>query len=436
MLNREVTESLQSVLVRLVQLSGEDGKLRSALTQFCEDYLDAVDQFEDARDGGPRKDDRYDDADDRPITSYENDSFRRPARMDRGGYDPRGGYGGRGGYEQPNRYESRGGYDRGGYDRGGYDRGNDRGGFDRGAPRGVDRDRGGYDRPARSDEAELTLIEQRCRLKAKGARWAAERRRMINNGVDFRTEIDPKDREIIAQAKTIPECFLWMNHPSGPSPANLNMFDDLAACYDTMAETVILLRDIFPEAEVLPEVFNRAMDLAAEAQSALRAAVYRIDGPNDNDQNAVFHWLKRTASALQIFIQRFMRADDTANPTKSEELLERIQQCTKEVGRARIKAKERAKHMSTIRPLIKEVAELADSEKKSHWLKIANAVDEAVNGGLAVTDSELRALLLPLVSNIPNSSKYPEGFQTVLREYEQAALQAQSEPEPAPEEAN
>ncbi|MGC4003357.1 MAG: hypothetical protein QM811_09570 [Pirellulales bacterium] len=70
------------------------------------------------------------------------------------------------------------------------------------------------------------------------------------------------------------------------------MFDDLASCYDVLGESAVLMREMLPDAQAFPELFNRAMDLAAEAQSALRSAVYRIDGPNDNDQNAVFHWLK------------------------------------------------------------------------------------------------------------------------------------------------
>ncbi len=85
--------------------------------------------------------------------------------------------------------------------------------------------------------------------------------------------------------------------------ANLNLFDDLAACFETLGDSVAVLRNMLPDAEAFPEVFNRAMDLAAEAQSMLRNAVNRIDGPNDNDQNAVFHWLKRTAAAMQVFIQ-------------------------------------------------------------------------------------------------------------------------------------
>jgi hypothetical protein len=438
MLSRQFSESLQAVVKRLAQLSMDDSELRTSLQRLCDDYLDATDQYEDqgevnARDEDPRGAsgrDRYEDSDERQPSGYESENYRRPARPERPAYgEPRGNYNAAPRYESAPRYETRGGnydrgsydrgpeprggFDRGGMDRGSYDRGNDRGGFE---PRG----RGFENRPQRSDNDELQLIEDRCRLKAKGARWAAERRRMINNGADFRVEIDPKDREIITLAKSIPDCFLWMNHPSGPSPANLNLFDDLAACFETLGDSVAVLRNMLPDAEAFPEVFNRAMDLAAEAQSMLRNAVYRIDGPNDNDQNAVFHWLKRTAAAMQVFIQRYMRADDTANPTKSGELLDRIRQCEKELAKAKIKERERSKHMAKIRPLVRDLE--TTNDKADQWLQIADAVDEAVNSGLPVTDQELRNLLSPLLRSIPKNSKYPEGFQTVLSEYEHSVM--------------
>lgn len=441
MLSRQFSESLQAVVKRLALLSLDDSELRASLQRLCEDYLDATDQYEESNTVNPRDEDprgasgreRYEETDERHSSGYESDNYRRPARSERPAYgEARTNYNAPPRYEAAPRYEARGGnFDRGGnYDRapeprGGFDRGNsDRASYDRGNDRGSfdQRGRGFENRPQRSDNEELQLIEDRCRLKAKGARWAAERRRMINNGADFRVEIDPKDRDIITLAKSIPDCFLWMNHPSGPSPANLNLFDDLAACFETLGDSVAALRNMLPDAEAFPEVFNRAMDLAAEAQSMLRNAVYRIDGPNDNDQNAVFHWLKRTAAAMQVFIQRYMRADDTANPTKASELSDRIRQCEKELGKAKIKDRERSKHMAKIRPLVRDLETTGD--KADQWLQIADAVDEAVNSGLPVTDQELRNLLSPLLRSIPKNSKYPEGFQTVLSEYEHSAMPA------------
>jgi len=77
-------------------------------------------------------------------------------------------------------------------------------------------------------DADLSLIETRCRLKTEGARWAAQRSLRLGEGADFYTEIEPVDREIIQKAKQLPDCFLWMCHPSAPSPSDLAEWDDVA----------------------------------------------------------------------------------------------------------------------------------------------------------------------------------------------------------------
>ncbi len=117
-----------------------------------------------------------------------------------------------------------------------------------------------------------------------------------------------------------------------------------------------------------------------------------------------------------------MRADDTANPTKASELSDRIRQCEKELAKAKVKERERSKHMAKIRPLVRDLEPASD--KAEQWLQIAEAVDDAVNSGLPVTDQELRNLISPLLRSIPKNSKYPEAFQTVLSEYEHSAIPA------------
>ena len=73
--------------------------------------------------------------------------------------------------------------------------------------------------PARraTSDAELPAVEARCRLKAEGLRWAATRRRLKDEGADFRVEIAPKDREILDRAGDI-GCYLWMNTPDFAVP--------------------------------------------------------------------------------------------------------------------------------------------------------------------------------------------------------------------------
>src|SRR5205807_1779725 len=103
-------------------------------------------------------------------------------------------------------------------------------------------------------------------------------------------------------------------HRSGPFPADLSLLEDVAGCFEAVADAVALVRAALADPEDDQEVFEQALDLAAEAQSALRAAVARSDGPADKDQGRVFAWLRATAGERQLFIRRFLRADDTADP--------------------------------------------------------------------------------------------------------------------------
>ena len=182
-----------------------------------------------------------------------------------------------------------------------------------------------------SAESDLQLVESRCRLKAEGARWTANRQRKILEGASFCTEIDPMDREIIDKAKTLAGCFMWMNHPSAPVPTDLGLWDDVADCFESAAMAVALLRRVIEKADESRRFLEQVLDLTAEAQSALRMAVQLVDGKPDNDQLSLFNWLRRTAEEQQIFITRFMRVDHPADPTRWKDLQERIGQLDSEI---------------------------------------------------------------------------------------------------------
>ena len=110
-------------------------------------------------------------------------------------------------------------------------------------------------------ESDLQLIEARCRLKAEGARWAAARQRSLRDGADYYTEIEPKDREIISKAKTLEDCFLWMNHSSAPIPADLRLWEDVAGCFEAAAMAVALLRQVIENGEKYRGFLEKAIDL-------------------------------------------------------------------------------------------------------------------------------------------------------------------------------
>ena len=151
---------------------------------------------------------------------------------------------------------------------------------------------------------DLAVIKARCRLKAEGARWAIARHRRIRDGACYHTEIEPKDMEIIDKANHLPDCFLWMNHLSGPSPSHY--FEDLAGCFKIVADGLALVRQLLDDLDSNRELFEQSLDLLAEAQSALRSAVTLVDGSRDKDQQRVYFWLRSVAARQHVFIRALL----------------------------------------------------------------------------------------------------------------------------------
>lgn len=268
--------------------------------------------------------------------------------------------------------------------------------------------------PAITD-ADLPLIESRSRLKAEGARWAASRSRLLGEGADYQNEIAPIDGDIISRARAIPDCFLWMCHPSGPSPTNLNLWDDVAGCFEAVADGLSLLRQIQSQPEDGQAVLENALDLLAEGQSALRIAIDAIDRTEDADQARVFEWLKQTAYEKQIYIQRHMRIDDPADPTQWSNLSGRIEAVESQWQQTQKRAKERRRLLGKVRYKLSQLTGNSEHDD-GQWEQIVKTVEELLSNGLPPSNTDLRELLLPKLDGLPDLPDFPNGFRSVLRE--------------------
>jgi hypothetical protein len=274
-------------------------------------------------------------------------------------------------------------------------------------------------RSASITDADLELIAERCRLKAEGARWSATRQRLLRDGADYDTEIEPLDRDIIARAKALPDCFLWMCHRSGPTPEDLTQYDDLAGCFEAAADAVILIDQLLKSSEDEPEFFEEALDLAAEAQSSLRVAITDIGGNTDSDQYKIFQWLKTTGAERQILIRRYMRKDDPGVPALWQPLRERVQQLDEKIQATRDRDKRQRNLLSKMRYHLKLVEGNRGQARIYDWQKIIEAVDELINEGVPPSSREVRDLLLSVADEIPDSIDLPKNVKIVLRELEQ-----------------
>jgi hypothetical protein len=277
---------------------------------------------------------------------------------------------------------------------------------------------------------DLPLVVQRLRLKAEGSRWAATRRRRMAERADFDTEIDPVDRSIIEQAKRLPDCFLWMNHPSGPSPSDLQLLDDLAGCFATTADAVDLVLSVADGTAAGPsDVFERSLELLAEAQSALRAAVASVGQKQDIDQFGAYLWLRDECYRSQVFVQRHMWIDDQADPASWPDVAERVHRADEQVQAVRRRTKEHQANLNKLRYHLKPIMAADAGDRRHDWEVIFGTVDRMVSGGMPPSNAEVRDLLLPVVDAVPDVD-LPEGFGRVLREID--AFLA-SRPNAAPE---
>jgi hypothetical protein len=265
-------------------------------------------------------------------------------------------------------------------------------------------------------EADLAHMEACCRLKADAARWVAGRHRHMMKGANFAIDIEPVDRALIARARELPDCFLWMSHPkAAPATSDFNLYEDVAGCFEAVADVAALLRRIQGVPAFPHSGFEALLNLLAEAQSSLRVAIARVHGPADTDQVQIFNWLKETATRKQLFIERYMRLDDSADPSQWGGLYVRIEAMSVVVQETLKQADHRRKLLDKMRhesSLISKTPDAASAE----WQDLASTVDELVNDGLPPSHHELRELLVPVIDHLPDLPEFPRGFQLVLRE--------------------
>jgi hypothetical protein len=280
----------------------------------------------------------------------------------------------------------------------------------------------------RDSRPELSLIEARCRLKAEGAHWAATRQRLIAEGADWETVIQPKDREIISRAKELPDCFLWMNHPSGPAPSDLASFECLAGCFEVVADGVGMLERLLSRDELT--AFPKALDLLAEAQSTLRVAVSNVGAITDTDQRAVYEWLRFLTHEHQIYVPRYMQIDDNPDPAEWNDLSARIESFDSAIEEQQARKRRRGKLLGKVRHKTSILAQGVD-DADLQWRILGETVDELIDTGLPPSNLQLREYLVPILDLMPERFVVPRGLQLTLREIDQFLASAAPAHEPA-----
>ncbi len=262
-----------------------------------------------------------------------------------------------------------------------------------------------------SEEVGLEIIARRCLLRAEATRWAA-------NPPPIGPERSFAVNALIERAKAYPDCYLWMLQPQASLIAyRPEMSELLAQGYEAVAASCDMIIKWTTGPSARDEPLARAvLSIAAEAQSALRIAVEDLGGRKDTDQVAMYNRLRDEGYTRQIFIDRYMKLADPADPRNLPEIRRRMSEVVGRIGSVSADGKNREKRAKTMAYHARHVLQGTGGDVDYHWRKIAEAADLAVAEGVPPSSPELREILLPIFDAMPDLDGLPRGFDLVYRE--------------------
>jgi hypothetical protein len=155
---------------------------------------------------------------------------------------------------------------------------------------------------------------------------------------------------------------------------------------------------------------ERTLPLVAESQSSLRRVLQRLQAPDDPDQLAAYEWVREAAARHRVYLKRYMRAEDLADPARWSDLLLRIEALAGGDRQSRLQHS----RIDRVRPHLDALREGHGTDED--WQAVIETVDKMVGGGVAPSDREVRELLLPVLDDLPERDDLPHGFQLVMRE--------------------
>jgi hypothetical protein len=269
------------------------------------------------------------------------------------------------------------------------------------------------------------IVAERCRVKSDACKLVSRRL------VDPANWDDAKEDEIHQRAQALPDCHLWMLARE-PVVAAPRAWDDLAGAYATAGEAVLMMRD-WEQAPPTLAIRHapRVLGLAAEAQSVLLYAVADVrDVRVDFDQVQIFARIRSTARDRQVFIQKFLKREDRADPASWPDVSKRIAEVWSQFKAFGERDKQRGKSLNSLKFKLKSLREKPD-DAAPEWVRAFELIDEIVNLGLHPSNAELRDLLLPLIDELPEDPSPSENVSQVLREIERY-LESRPEVDSAP----
>jgi hypothetical protein len=232
-----------------------------------------------------------------------------------------------------------------------------------------------YNTAVPADDGELLdLIVKRTALKMRACDLAKARRVADKTG-EGREQVRQQSQALIAEAKALPNCFLWMFMPGHETPED-SVMDMMRDCYETLhlctkAAAVLSSGSLGANGSQ----FTLCMKQLAESQSALRLILKQSWMERDDvDQFDAFMWLRRTAEAQHIFVDRYMRLDDAADPMRAVQLREEIKALLTEAERTSSDGKVIKKALNKIKYHAQHIADDGEKSEPAEWKSLQVAV--------------------------------------------------------------
>lgn len=235
-----------------------------------------------------------------------------------------------------------------------------------------------------SARPDLALIAERCKMKFESCD-AVLKRLVTDPGSDEHHLLTRQIEELIARGRSIPGCFLWAPFRQQPLPAR-EIVEWAARAYENLMRSAELLRAIENQPDLASELPGAAQ-LFAQAQSSLRIAIEQtwLNRP-DQDQEDAFIWLRVLTLRDQVYIPRFMRLDDPADPAQWRTLAAEITEARASVDRRIESRMKQRQALNKLRYSVKMLLSEAPSPEASRWegvvkaLQLVGADDESVPG--------------------------------------------------------
>lgn len=251
---------------------------------------------------------------------------------------------------------------------------------------------------------DLELVQRRAAWKAEACRWAAAESRG-----DASEEHRQREHELHERRKALEECFPWMLR----RPYEPEILECVADGYDNVASAAGVVAELDRLGVLEPSPAPGLLYALAEVQSALLAALARVDVRSDADQRDLFLWLKDQTTLHRIYVDRHMRLEDPADFEDAVGIAQRVRASADEARARHTRRRRRQDLLKKVDYHASRVLSAADP-CAHEWASLAAAVEQWLGDGLSLDDPELRRRFGRNLRERAGADDLPEGLRPLL----------------------